>query len=660
MQERRQRKQQRSNNMGCSQSKATPSTVVKTDTVVKPSPESTPPPSSTPATEPASEPVTEPATESRSTTPVERLEEGAPILLPGQPHFHPSFNGRNGVQFGYLYQRTEEQLDGGNFGAIFQCRHLQGSDGDYWKVGAVKITQPNALDTLGGPIRSYDELEQRCQEIRTLMLLQRAPASPRILRLQEYFYDRGTKELKVVTELLQMNLKDWIDEQQQFTETQARTVARMLVGAMKFMHARNILHRDIKEANVVFQKTGDLNTLKLVDFGLAKDLRPGEMEHAFCGSMGYIAPEIYMREPYSFKVDLFSFGVLMFKILSGKRPWPAGPQEVTARKTVNLEYRIINEHWHGVSSLGRDFIRNLLVFDEERMDAVEAEHHEWLHEDTVTVLRADVLEKGGHESPSVAVINPEGASQAAHSRDSPKFWVEDDVVDAIQTFIPLGAFRGAIIDNPTDQGGLYLVEELLPENSKKLPFFIMDSQVYTERECRNVCRAIAERIQLFHNENIVHRKLHMENVVVEGRPGSADFNVSLRGVQYCQLIREGVPLTGRVGRKMRGFQAFIGPEILSDFYHDKRVDLWSLGAIIYMCLCGTAPDKPENYFSMFRPSDMAADLVLRLLRVNPAHRLSIEEVLQHPWMNAPDRQLKGHGLDLSKILFEDYHRSVRR
>lgn len=130
-------------------------------------------------------------------------------------------------------------------------------------------------------------------------------------------------------------------------------------------------------------------------------------------------------------------------------------------------------------------------------------------------------------------------------------------------------------------------------------------------------------------------------------------------MQYAQLIREDEPLTGRVGRLAKGWQAFIAPEIPSEFYHDKRVDLWSLGAIIYMCLCGMAPDKPENYFLISQPSDLARDLVLKLLQRKPRDRLSIDGVLRHPWMTAPDEELAPHDLFLAKSMFDDYDRTGR-
>jgi serine/threonine protein kinase len=252
-----------------------------------------------------------------------------------------------------------------------------------------------------------------------------------------------------------------------------------------------------------------------VDFGLAKDLQPEQTETAFCGSLGYIAPEIYLREAYRFEVDLFSFGVLMFKILSGRRPWPAGPAEETGRKTVNLEYRIIKEQWKNVSSLGQDFIKRLLVYREERLGVDGALGHDWLSETTTSVLRVGTGRRPSiTNNPSGAVIG--GASHSQGSRECSRFWVDDLVQEALQLFIPSGAFRGRIVSS---ERGHACVEEILPLEAKLLPYYIIDVENYTERECRNVCREIARRIRLFHNNQVVHRKLHMENVVVEGQVG---------------------------------------------------------------------------------------------------------------------------------------------
>ena len=62
--------------------------------------------------------------------------------------------------------------------------------------------------------------------------------------------------------------------------------------------------------------------------------------------------------------------------------------------------------------------------------------------------------------------------------------------------------------------------------------------------------------------------------------------VSVRGLQYAQIIRDNQPLTGHFGY-LYSWYAFKAPEVDSDFVHDKSVDLWSLGAIIckWPCFC---------------------------------------------------------------------------
>lgn len=160
-----------------------------------------------------------------------------------------------------------------------------------------------------------------------------------------------------------------------------------------------------------------------------------------------------------------------------------------------------------------------------------------------------------------------------------------------------------------------------------------------------------------------HNNCLIELVVVFGvQLGCADFNVSLRLVQYAQMIREDEPLTGRVGRfnqMNKGWSAFVAPEIESEFYHDHRVDLWSLGAIIYMCLTGTAPTGIQNLFEVVVPSPDAQNLVRNLLKHDPRERLSLNEVLNHPWMTEDDDVLGQHDLGLAKVFFGDWFRSGR-
>lgn len=140
----------------------------------------------------------------------------------------------------------------------------------------------------------------------------------------------------------------------------------------------------------MFKVKDDLTSLKIVDMGFARELsHDQERIRGTCGSLGYLAPEIYAGEPYGRAVDLFSFGVLMFRILSAEKPWPSAPSRATKEATMQLQYHIDQRQWVLVSQQGRDLVRQLLTYEENRISAHDALRHDWLADRSESILQMD-------------------------------------------------------------------------------------------------------------------------------------------------------------------------------------------------------------------------------------------------------------------------------
>jgi serine/threonine protein kinase len=148
-------------------------------------------------------------------------------------------------------------------------------------------------------------------------------------------------------------------------------------------------------------------------------------------------------------------------------------------------------------------------------------------------------------------------------------------------------------------------------------------------------------------------------------------NLLVTGLQHAGAINEDQPMTGHFGY-LYNWYAFKAPEIDNDFVHDKSVDLWSFGVIIYVLLTGMAPFSGEgdalvankhagNFgFEAVIPSEPAQRLVTGLLQAIPENRLTIEQVLDSEWMIEADDVLDEADLYLTRDIMTDWNTMGRR
>ena len=130
---------------------------------------------------------------------------------------------------------------------------------------------------------------------------------------------------------------------------------------------------------------GNSASPKIIDFGLGKILGPTQTSTDSFGTLGYVAPEVLKKDPYSFPCDLWSLGCITFALISGTLPFDSGNPTETVQSTVNDPLYFEKSLWHNVSDLVKDFIAGLLIKSpEDRMTIEQAIDHPWLQKKHIT------------------------------------------------------------------------------------------------------------------------------------------------------------------------------------------------------------------------------------------------------------------------------------
>ncbi|KAM3499735.1 hypothetical protein MY10362_007028 [Beauveria mimosiformis] len=115
-----------------------------------------------------------------------------------------------------------------------------------------------------------------------------------------------------------------------FTEEAVRFWIAELACALRYIHANNIIHRDVKPDNVLLDADGHVH---LTDFNVASDIVPGRILTSKSGTLAYLAPEVYAGKGYDVRADWWSLGVLFYECIYNKRPFD-GTSEATLSQQI--------------------------------------------------------------------------------------------------------------------------------------------------------------------------------------------------------------------------------------------------------------------------------------------------------------------------------------
>ncbi|NXP62674.1 PASK kinase, partial [Chloropsis cyanopogon] len=159
------------------------------------------------------------------------------------------------------------------------------------------------------------DLGRVTQEIAILQKLQH----PSIIKVLDVFENECFFQLVMEKHGSGLDLFTFIDNQPNLDEPLASYIFRQLVSAVGYLHCRNILHRDIKDENIVIAEDF---TIKLVDFGSAAYLEPGKLFYTFCGTIEYCSPEVLSGKPYHGpELEMWSLGITLYTLVLGENPF---------------------------------------------------------------------------------------------------------------------------------------------------------------------------------------------------------------------------------------------------------------------------------------------------------------------------------------------------
>ncbi|XP_040087899.1 PAS domain-containing serine/threonine-protein kinase [Oryx dammah] len=168
-----------------------------------------------------------------------------------------------------------------------------------------------------------------------------------IIKVLDVFENQGFFQLVMEKHGSGLDLFAFIDCHPSLDEPLASYIFRQLVSAVVYLRSKGILHRDIKDENIVIAEDF---SIKLIDFGSAAYLERGKLFYTFCGTIEYCAPEVLMGNPYRGpELEMWSMGVTLYTLIFEENPFCE--LEETVEAAINPPYLVSEDLMNLMSGL---------------------------------------------------------------------------------------------------------------------------------------------------------------------------------------------------------------------------------------------------------------------------------------------------------------------
>ena len=263
----------------------------------------------------------------------------------------------------------------------------RGSYGSVYKVQNKNTDTIRAMKTL----QKYNSNEEEIiNEISILKKLDH----PNIIKIFEFYSNSDSYSL--ITEFCtEGDLSDMIKEQVPLSEKQCSFIMYQIFLAINYCHKSNILHSDLKPENILIKeyKNNNYPIIKICDFGTSQIFEKGKYERKLTGSSYYVSPEV-INNNYNEKCDIWSSGVILYILLSGKMPFNGNSDLEIFEKIKSGKYDLESFPFDSISSEAKNLIKLCLNLDcKKRISAEEALKHSWFKNNESKSLYNDIIDK---------------------------------------------------------------------------------------------------------------------------------------------------------------------------------------------------------------------------------------------------------------------------
>ncbi|NXA20861.1 KS6A3 kinase, partial [Ibidorhyncha struthersii] len=607
-------------------------------------------------------------------------------------------------------------LGQGSFGKVFLVKKISGSDAR--QLYAMKVLKKATL-------KVRDRVRTKME--RDILV---EVNHPFIVKLHYAFQTEG--KLYLILDFLRGgDLFTRLSKEVMFTEDDVKFYLAELALALDHLHSLGIIYRDLKPENILLDEEGHI---KLTDFGLSKESIDHEKKaYSFCGTVEYMAPEVVNRRGHTQSADWWSFGVLMFEMLTGTLPFQGKDRKETmtmilkaklgmpqflspeAQSLLRMLFKRNPANRLGAGPDGVEEIKrhaffskidwnklyrreihppfkpatgrpeDTFYFDPEFTaktpkdspgippsanahqlfrgfsfvaiasdDENQAMQTVGVHSIVQQLHRNSIQFTDGYEvKEDIGVGSYSICKRCIHKASNMEYAVKiidkskRDPTEEIEILLRYGQHPNIItLKDVYDDGKyVYVVTELM--KGGELLDKILRQKFFSEREASAVLFTITKTVEYLHAQGVVHRDLKPSNILYVDESGNPE-SIRICDFGFAKQLRaeNGLLMTPCYTAN------FVAPEVLKRQGYDAACDIWSLGVLLYTMLTGYTPfangpdDTPEEILARIGSgkfslsggywntvSDTAkADLVSKMLHVDPHQRLTAAQVLSHPWI----------------------------